>query len=77
MVKPQGWTIERLVNLLAGVAILVSLTLGRDRSPRWRLVTGFVGVNLMLDGTVGWCPISVLLHRAGIDSAAERSRERC
>ncbi|MHB1488025.1 MAG: YgaP family membrane protein [Acidimicrobiales bacterium] len=72
--KPQGWTIERLVSLLAGAAILFTLGLGRRRSERWRVLTGFVGVNLVLDGTVGWCPFSLLLHRLGILSAAERSR---
>lgn len=73
MPRPQGWTIERLVSLMAGGMILFTLTLGRTRSPRWRLLTGFVGANLLLDAAVGWCPTSLVLHRLGIRTAAERA----
>lgn len=73
MPRPQGWTIERVVSLMAGSMILITLTLGRTRSPRWRLLTGFVGANLLLDATVGWCPSSVALHQLGIPTAAERT----
>jgi hypothetical protein len=74
MPKPQGWTIERLVNLMAGTMVLISLALGRKVSSRWRILTGFVGANLLLDAAVGWCPTSVLLHRLGIPTAAERAQ---
>ncbi|MBS4726870.1 DUF2892 domain-containing protein [Mycobacterium sp. SM1] len=73
MPRPQGWAIERVVSLMAGSMILTTLTLGRTRSPRWRLLTGFVGANLLLDATVKWCPSSVVLHRLGIPAAAERA----
>lgn len=72
MPKPQGWTIERLVSLIAGATVLLSLGLGR-RSARWRAVSVVVAVNLVLDATIGWCPVSLALHRLGILSAAERS----
>jgi hypothetical protein len=36
MPRPQGWTIERVVNLMAGRAVLATLSLGRERSRRWR-----------------------------------------
>lgn len=74
MPKPQGWAIERIVSLLAGLGVIVSLGLARRWSNRWRLLAGFVGVNLVLDGTVGWCPVSLMLHRLGVPSASERSR---
>jgi|GEM_PF-495662 len=76
MPKPQGWTIERLVNLMAGVMVLTTLTLGRVVSRRWRILTAFVGANLLLDAAVGWCPTSVLLHRLGIPTVAERAQNR-
>ncbi|MGC9220488.1 MAG: YgaP family membrane protein, partial [Solirubrobacteraceae bacterium] len=75
MPKPQGWTIERVVSLMAGVVVLATLTLGRERSGRWRLLTGFVGANLVMDATVGWCPSSVILHHLGVPTAAERALE--
>ncbi|CQD02763.1 hypothetical protein BN000_00354 [Mycobacterium europaeum] len=76
MPKPQGWTLERAVHLLAGSVVLASLLLGQKYSPRWRVLTGFVGANLLLDAAVGWCPTSLLLHRVGILTAAERSQDR-
>lgn len=76
MPKPQGWTIERVVNLMAGGVVLITLALGREHSSRWRVLTGFVGGNLLLEAAVGWCPTSVLLHRLGIPTRAERG-PRC
>ncbi|WP_308012258.1 YgaP family membrane protein [Mycobacterium intracellulare] len=73
MPRPQGWTLERTLHLIAGSVVLVTLTLGRVRSKRWRILTGFVGANLLLDAAVGWCPTSVLLHRLGIPTTAERA----
>ena len=71
MPQPQGWPLERVVSLMAGVVVLATLALGR-RHPRWRILTGFAGANLLLNAAVGWCPTSVVLHRLGISTAAER-----
>ncbi|MGF2944603.1 DUF2892 domain-containing protein [Mycobacterium sp.] len=73
MPRPQGWPLERTINLLAGAMVLATLALGRKYSARWRILTGFVGANLLLDAAVGWCPTSVLLHRLGIPTTAERA----
>ncbi len=75
MPKPEGWTIERAVNLIAGGVVVCTLTLGRKRSKRWRILTGIVGVNLIMDAAVGWCPTSIVLHRLGLQTAAERALE--
>lgn len=69
--RPQGWTLERALHLIAGSVVLVSLTLGRMHSKRWRILTGLVGANLLLDAAVGWCPASVVLRRLGVPTAAE------
>jgi hypothetical protein len=65
--------LEKVLNLLAGSVVLTSLTLARRGRPRWRLLTGFVGANLLLSGVVGWCPTSLLLHRLGLRSSCERA----
>lgn len=75
MPKPQGWPLERVVSLLAGGAVVATLALGRTKSARWRLVTGFVGANLVLDAVVGWCPATVVLHQLGVRTVAERTRD--
>lgn len=74
--RPEGWTIERVVSLMAGAVVLRTLVLGRERSRRWRLLTGFVGANLIMDAAVGWCPSSVMLHRLGVPTAAEDALAR-
>ncbi len=73
MPRPQGWPLERIVNLMAGAVVLVTLTLGRQHA-RWRILTGLVGANLVLNATAGWCPMSAVLHRLGISTASERAR---
>ena len=71
---PEGpWTVERTVSLLAGVIVLGSLLAGRKR-PRARLATAFVGANLVMNGAVGWCPSSVVLHKLGLPWAAACAR---
>ncbi|MGH3970824.1 MAG: YgaP family membrane protein [Mycobacterium sp.] len=72
MPRPQGWPLERIVGLMAGTVVLVSLTLGRRHSDRWRILTGLAGANLMLSAVAGWCPMSVVLHRLGVSTATER-----
>ncbi|MBS9534682.1 DUF2892 domain-containing protein [Mycobacterium sp. M1] len=72
MPKPHGWPIERITGLVAGVVVLLTLGLGRLHTGRWRVMTGWVGVNLVLNAMVGWCPLSVVLRRAGIPLAAEQ-----
>jgi hypothetical protein len=49
------------------------MILGRQHYARWRLLTGLVGANLMFNAAVGWCPVSAVLHRLGISTAAERA----
>lgn len=73
MPKPQGWTLERMVTLIAGAVVLTAQVAGGARSVRLRILTGWVGANLLLQAAVGWCPMSVLLHRLGIPTAAERA----
>lgn len=63
--------LDKVLNLLAGTVVVSSLGLARRGSPRWRLLTGFVGTNLLLSGLVGWCPTSLLLHRLGLRSRCE------
>lgn len=35
------------------------------------ILTGFAGVDLLLDAAMGWCPTSLLLHRTGVPTVAE------
>jgi hypothetical protein len=64
----KSWYIERVVWLMAGVFILVSLGLSQVHSPYWLVLTGLVGLNLMILSLTGFCPMTVLMHKMGIQS---------
>ncbi|QBJ96478.1 DUF2892 domain-containing protein [Rhodococcus sp. ABRD24] len=64
--KHSGWTVERIVPLLGGSVVGTSLLLGRAHSPKWRALTAFASANLVLYGVVGWCPMSLVLHKLGV-----------
>ncbi len=59
-------TVDRLLRLIAGMFVLVSLALGYWVSPYWYLFTAFVGLNLLQSGLTHWCPMMTLLRRLGV-----------
>ena len=64
-------TIERIIRIMAGGFILLSLALGIEGSPvfvsKWFLAfTAFVGFNLLQSGFTGFCPPEKLLARMGV-----------
>lgn len=64
----RGWTIARLVPLLAGTLVLAGTAAAATISAWWLIVPALVGANLLLYSTVGWCPATLLMRRAGIAS---------
>lgn len=64
--RHHGWTIERIVPLLGGTVVLLSVALVLAFSAWWLILTAFVAANLLLYSAVGWCPMSLLLQRLGI-----------
>lgn len=64
-------TIERIIRILAGSFVLLSLALGWHGSPlfvsEWFLAfTAFVGLNLLQSGFTGFCPPEKLLEKIGV-----------
>jgi len=59
-------TVERTLRLIAGTFIIASVALGHYVSPYWFLFTGFVGLNLLQSGLTNWCPMMVILRKAGL-----------
>jgi hypothetical protein len=57
---------EQYIRAIAGVFVLVSLTLGYLHSPYWHLFTAFVGLNLLQSAFTRWCLMEILLEKAGI-----------
>ena len=58
--------IDRVVMAFAGFVVLLSLTLAHFVSPWWLLLTAFVGLNLFQAAFSGFCPLAVLLKKAGL-----------
>jgi len=58
-------TIDRLVLVFAATMILLGTVLAATVSPRFLVLTGFVGVNLLQSAFTGFCPLAKLLKRAG------------
>lgn len=63
-------TVERVLRLMAGFFVLLSLALGYFVSPYWFLFTAFVGLNLFQSGLTNWCPAMTILRKLGVPEAS-------
>ena len=64
-------TTERLIRIFAGAFVLISLALGAPASPLylssyWLWFTAFVGFNLFQSGFTRFCPLELILKKAGV-----------
>lgn len=64
-------TVERIVLIVAGFFILLSLALGVEASPlyqnvNWLWFTAFVGFNLFQSGFTRFCPMHLMLKKIGV-----------
>ena len=67
-------TVERIVRIVAGFFVLLSLGLGVEASPifhniNWLWFTAFVGLNLFQSAFTNWCPMITFLKKLGVRSA--------
>lgn len=65
-------TTWRIVRIVAGTFILLSLAMGIPGSPIfvsewWLAFTAFVGANLLQSGLTKWCLMESILRKAGIE----------
>ena len=66
---------ERIVRIVAGGFILLSLSLGVEASPlfgsnKFLWFTAFVGLNLFQSGFTNFCPLTNILAKFGIKSSS-------
>jgi hypothetical protein len=69
-------TTERIVRIVAGFFILLSLSLGLEGSPlfhssNWLWFTAFVGANLFQSGFTRFCPLETILKKLGIKETCQ------
>lgn len=62
----QGIYIDRLLRLIAGSFILLSLVLAHYHSSHWLWFTAFVGLNLVQSYFSNWCPMITILEKLGV-----------
>ena len=64
-------TIERMIRIIAGSFILLSLLLAHLYNganltePTWLWFTAFVGANLLQSGFTQWCLMEIILAKLG------------
>jgi hypothetical protein len=61
----------KLVRVIAGLLILLSLALGVPESPLfvskyWLFFTTFIGLNLFQSGLTNWCLMENILRKLGV-----------
>jgi hypothetical protein len=68
-------SLERLLRLIAGLFVMLSVALGYWVHPGWYWFTAFVGLNLFQSAFTNWCAMIVLLKAFGVRSC-ETAPER-
>jgi len=58
-------SIDRIVMLIAGAAILASVALSQVHHVYWLWLTAFVGANLLQASFTGFCPLALILKKIG------------
>ena len=59
-------TLTQTYRSIAGAFVLASTVLGMTVHPAFYWLTLFVGANLVQSGFTDWCPMMVMLRRAGL-----------
>jgi Protein of unknown function (DUF2892) len=57
---------ERIIRAVAGTLVLVSITLAATVHINWLFLTGFVGLNLLQSSLTKFCPLEMILKKAGV-----------
>lgn len=67
-------TIHRILRMVAGLMVLISLALYALVSPNWLWLTAFVGLNLLQSAFTDWCPLITILKKMGVPESAPASQ---
>lgn len=58
--------VDRIVHLVAGTMVLLSIALAHYANPNWIWLGVFVGANLLQSGFTNFCPLAFVLKRTGV-----------
>jgi len=68
LAKTDRWYLERLIWLIAGIFTLGGTLLTIFHSKYWLILTGLVGVNLIVFALTGFCIMANILYALGARS---------
>ena len=57
---------NRLIRIIAGTFVLISLVLAVKVNINWLWFTAFVGANLLQSGITKWCLMEIFLSKLGV-----------
>lgn len=64
---------ERIVRAVAGSFVLISVTLAFLVNIQWLWLAVFVGVNLLQSSFTRFCPLEIILDKAGVTDTNKKS----
>jgi hypothetical protein len=67
---------EKMIRVIAGTFILISVALTIWVSPWWLIWTTLIGVNLVQSAFTGWCPAEIFLKKFGIQGGCCSTPEK-
>jgi hypothetical protein len=59
-------SIDRIVLAFAGSMVMLSMLLAYFVNPWWLALAAFVGLNLLQSAFTGFCPLAIVLKKAGV-----------
>lgn len=70
--KTDSWYLERIIWLIAGIFTFGSALLAWLHSPYWLILTGLVGVNLIIFALSGFCLMANIIYKLGARPRLQR-----
>lgn len=58
--------INEALRLIAGIMILITVTLAVTVNIHWLWFTAFIGANLLQSSFTKWCPMMSILKKVGL-----------
>ena len=60
--------VNRVLRMIAGVFIMLSVALGVYHNANWFFFTGFIGLNLFQSSFTNKCPMMLILKKTGFNN---------
>lgn len=70
-------SLDRQVQLVIGPLILLGVILGWQVDPRWLILSGFIGMGLIVAGATGFCGLAYVLGRMPWNAARKPAAAAC